>query len=254
MNVVPIKAFTDNYIWLLIADNNQSAICVDPGAAEPVIHFLKENHLTLETVLLTHHHFDHVNGLSGLLDYNPLLNIYGPDDSRITGAPRLIADQSTFTLHNWQFHVLKTPGHTASHICFYESNYGLLFCGDTLFSAGCGRIFDGSTELLHTSLNLLKDLPEETLVYCGHEYTLQNLRFAGTLEPDNASIKAHYQHLSSEPARCSLPSTIALEKAINPFFRLNEETIKQYAQRRGCLGNDTLSVLRQLREDKNTFS
>ncbi|MDP1604200.1 MAG: hydroxyacylglutathione hydrolase [Legionella sp.] len=253
MNIYPIKAFTDNYIWLLVADDNKSAICVDPGDAAPVIHFLKENDLTLETVLLTHHHADHINGVSALLAYDPLLEVYGPNDVRITAAPRLIANQSDFTLHAWQFHVLQTPGHTSSHICFYESNYGLLFCGDTLFSAGCGRIFDGSIEMLYSSLNTLKELPDETRVYCGHEYTRQNLRFAATVEPHNSVIQNYYQKLTSEPALCSLPSTIALEKEINPFLRLTQEEVKQYVTRRGS-NTDPLSVLKQLRDDKNNFS
>ena len=172
--IIPIKAFNDNYIWMVINEQKRIALCIDPGDASPVIDYLSSMSLNLKAILLTHHHYDHTNGVNELLRYakSQQPTVYGPKDDRlqslvtqtveageIIAIPALIED----------IKVLFTPGHTSSHICFYSHTLGSLFCGDTLFSAGCGRLFEGSYQQLYDSLNQLKALPNETLVYCAHE-------------------------------------------------------------------------------------
>lgn len=253
ITIIPIKAFTDNYIWLLINNQTQSAICVDPGEAKPVIDYLNHHSLRLDAILLTHHHPDHTGGLAMLLNHYPIAIVHGPDDERISNHSTIIRHLDTINIDDWQFKVLNTPGHTSTHICFYESKQGWLFCGDTLFSAGCGRVFDGSYEQLFDSLNQLKALPDSTKIYCGHEYTRQNLDFARHVEPNNLVINHYYQQLITTLKQCSLPSTIALEKQINPFFRLKEPDIKQYAEKYGIDGDDSRAVFKLLREHKNAY-
>lgn len=253
MTIFPIPAFTDNYIWLLTGENKTSAVCVDPGQSSPVIDFLEGNQLKLEAILLTHHHWDHSGGILELLKYDPSIKVYGPKDDRLSDIPNLITDQEHLTVLNYNFKVLSIPGHTSTHICFYEPTHGLVFCGDTLFSAGCGRVFDGTIEQLHSSLAKLAALPEDTKVYCGHEYTRQNLRFAASVEPGNVAIQTHYHALMNSPEQCSLPSTIGLEKLINPFLRVNEAEVKDYAVKQG-IKLDDLSIFKQLRADKNDFA
>lgn len=251
MDVYPVSAFTDNYIWMLTDKSNQKALCVDPGEAQPVIHYLNEHKLALAGILLTHHHPDHISGLTELLRYYAHTPVYGPDDDRI---PASVNHDTEFRLQNWHFQVLSIPGHTSSHIAFYEPEQEMLFCGDTLFSAGCGRVFDGTIRQLHDSLTTLKTLPESTRVYCGHEYTRQNLRFAAEVEPHNKDAHEYYQELMQNPKSVSLPSSIGLEKRVNPFLRLDEPSVRSYAQKRGCPSLETVAVFKQLREDKNNFS
>ena len=252
MTLVPLKAFTDNYIWLLINHEKQSAICVDPGEAAPVQTYLAAHQLKLDMILLTHHHYDHTNGVEALLTYFPEVMLQGPADARFTSTTPLSHDKE-FHWNRLHFKRLETPGHTASHICYYESNGGLLFCGDTLFSAGCGRNFEGTPQTLLDSLTLLNTLPAATQIYCGHEYTRQNLRFAASIEPDNEEVKRYAEQLAQNPEACSLPSTLALERKINPFLRLDAPQIKDYVLSKGKAG-DALSVFTQIRNDKNHFS
>lgn len=253
MTITFVKAFTDNYIWVLDGVRGKSVLCVDPGDASPLVHHLETHQLTLDAILLTHHHLDHVGGAPELLKHYPKAKVYGPNDARIPVAVNPVSEPDELEIHDFRFRILNIPGHTSSHICFYETNFGLLFCGDTLFSAGCGRIFDGSLELLHESLLKIKALPDDTKIFCGHEYTKQNLRFAAIVEPDNLVIQQYYQALEVKPNSPSLPSTIALEKQINPFLRLAEPDVIKYAQAQGCPHQDSLSVFRQLRRDKDGF-
>lgn len=219
MDVLAIPAFQDNYIWLLQDSSQRFAAVVDPGDAKPVLSYLKDFDLELSFILLTHNHPDHTGGVHELLAAFPNVMIYGVQDDRLTFP---VNNADTFSVFEYHFSTLQTPGHTRSHICFYEPNLGLLFCGDTLFSAGCGRVFDGTIEQLYQSIEQLKALPDTTQVYCGHEYTQQNLKFALRVEPDNVVAKYHLDYLSSQNHRCSLPSTIEFEKKINPFFRLDK--------------------------------
>lgn len=254
MIVKPISAFTDNYIWMIVDPNQKQALCIDPGDAAPVMRFLKEENLKLKAILLTHHHNDHIGGVAALIHAYPYIPVYGPLDSRIPEVTQVISAGKTLALDGCEFQIINTPGHTSSHISLYEPKQGWLFCGDTLFSAGCGRVFDGTIEQLHQSLQALKKLPEQTKVYCAHEYTAQNLRFARTVEPNNRVIQDLATKLAANPTRCSLPSTIKLEKEINPFFRTEIEETQHFAKQAGCKHKDSLSIFAQLRASKNTFS
>ncbi|WED44071.1 hydroxyacylglutathione hydrolase [Legionella cardiaca] len=253
MKILPISAFNDNYIWLVIDESMETAFCVDPGDAQPVFDFLNAHSLTLEAIILTHHHHDHIGGVASLLGTFPAITVYGPQDSRIAHITSPINSHSNLSLLSCNFQVLETPGHTSTHLSLYEPNYQWLFCGDTLFSAGCGRVFDGTIEELYDSLNRLKALPEQTKVFCAHEYTRQNLRFAALVEPDNLTVQNYAAQLN-KTNQCSLPSTIALEKEINPFLRTEEKSVKNYAKGKGLNDPDSFSIFKQLRVDKNNFS
>lgn len=251
IDVIGLSAFKDNYIWLIINPIKRSISCIDPGDATPVLTYAKDNQLSLNHILLTHHHHDHINGVSELLAHFPNALVYGPLDDRIATTKRIVGSADVICIDNLTFQVLDTPGHTSSHICYYESTRGWLFCGDTLFSAGCGRVFDGTIEALHESVRALKQLPNETKLYCGHEYTRQNLQFAATIEPDNRAIHDYFLYLQNNPVLCSLPSTIAHEKEINPFMRTDTEMLQAVALASNLGSADSLSIFKYLREKKN---
>lgn len=253
MKVLAISAFYDNYIWLIINKEKGQAFCVDPGEAAPVLKFLNKEKLSLKAILLTHHHHDHIGGTAELLKANPSLVIYGPQDPRISIVTNPVQGGDILAIDSFEFKILSTPGHTATHISYYEPNYHWLFCGDTLFSAGCGRVFDGTIEELYESLHQLKALPDETQVFCAHEYTQKNLRFAATIEPNNQAIRNYAHRLLAKEKHCSLPSSIAIEKQINPFLRTEEPTLKAYAQQQGSLDSQSLSIFKLLRAKKDFF-
>ncbi|MDA9271854.1 hydroxyacylglutathione hydrolase [bacterium] len=253
MSIVALNAFQDNYIWLIINSVKKTFICVDPGDATPVISYAKTHGLTLNHILITHHHNDHTGGTSDLLDTFPNTTVYGPPDQRIQKLNRPVMDHEHFEIDDYTFKVFNIHGHTSSHICYYEPKQNWLFCGDTLFSAGCGRVFDGTIEDLYDALQLLKNLPEETQVYCGHEYTRNNLRFALTVEPDNKAIVDYANLLKTSTNPCSLPSTIKLERQINPFLRSNEPSMRIFAQSHGIYTSDSLSIFKCLRQEKDKF-
>jgi hydroxyacylglutathione hydrolase len=253
MTIVALPAFTDNYIWLIVNELQHTFTCVDPGTAAPVLNYAKNNGLTLTTILITHHHVDHAGGALELANTFPKVNVVGPRDARIPAVNALVRDEDIVHIDSLAFRVLSCPGHTSTHVCYQEPIQGWLFCGDTLFSAGCGRVFDGTIEELHRSISLLGQLPKNTKVYCGHEYTLQNLRFAAAVEPENADIKSYIAYLEENTTHCSLPSTIALEKKINPFMRTDALGVQAYAREHGVNPQDTLAVFALLRESKNNF-
>lgn len=211
-----LSAFKDNYIWVI--EEKNTFICVDPGDAMPVVNYAHQSGLSLAAILLTHHHDDHTHGVLALKEMFNQVTIYGPNDARLNHIAPLSPPSIMFG--SYQFEVLTTPGHTKSHLCYFEPNQLWLFCGDTLFSAGCGRVFDGDVQSLYQSLMQLKQLPADTKVFCGHEYTRQNLMFAQSIEPHNQAIHHRLLQLINQPDHCSLPSTIALEREINPFFRV----------------------------------
>ncbi|KTD23412.1 hydroxyacylglutathione hydrolase [Legionella lansingensis] len=253
MSILPIPAFNDNYIWLITDETGNKAFCVDPGDARPVIDFVTQNSIELTTILLTHHHYDHIGGVPELIRFNPNIVVYGPLDPRISHITHPLTENTTLSIATCNFEVLNTPGHTSTHISLYEPSLGWLFCGDTLFSAGCGRVFDGTIAELHHSLQVLKALPADTNVFCAHEYTRQNLRFATLVEPDNLKIQNYAKELAKHN-QCSLPSTMGLEREINPFLRTEEEDVIKYASLKGNKNLDSLSVFKQIRADKDTFS
>lgn len=253
MEIIPITAFTDNYIWVILDQETGYFDCIDPGDAAPIRHFAKTQQVQLRSILLTHHHHDHIGGVAQLIDNNPTCHVYGPSDVRIPYINHHVAGNQTIHIGQYSFHILFTPGHTSSHISYYEAKQGWLFCGDTLFSAGCGRVFDGTISELHHSLALFKSLPSTTKIFCAHEYTMQNLRFAENVEPHNQQIKNYIHKLQAHKKTCSLPSTIEIELLINPFLRTNSVEIQHFALQHGAESNESLEVFKVLREAKNDF-
>ncbi len=220
VRIEPIPAFNDNYIWLLTAPDGAAAV-VDPGDEDPVLAALEERGLDLEAVLVTHHHGDHTGGIDGLVSAFPGLRVYGPRDRRVPRVTDTVGEGDTVALLGGALRlgVLAVPGHTASHIAFLGE--GSLFCGDTLFAAGCGRVFDGTFEALAASLRRLAALPADTRVYCAHEYTLDNLGFARWVEPESRAIAERTAQVKRmrEAGLPSVPSTLEVELQTNPFLR-----------------------------------
>ena len=228
---------------------------VDPGDARPVAHYLQAEKLELVAILNTHHHADHVGGNADLLSAWKV-PVYGPHDERIREVTHRVRDGDRFTLPHFgiALEVMEIPGHTRSHVAFHGD--GMLFCGDTLFAAGCGRLFEGTPRQMHESLSRLMKLPDDTRVYCGHEYTLSNIRFARAAEPGNAALRELETKAAQlrERDQPTLPSTIAQEKSTNPFVRVREPAVIASASRHaGKQLEDPVSVLAAIREWKNAF-
>ena len=222
LQVRPIASRHDNYIWCITRADNKHAWVVDPGEAQPVFDFLSQHDYVLEGALITHHHPDHTEGLQALQQSFPSMHIYAGLHTRHPLITMRVTEGETLCLSGLDLtlSVIETPGHTLDHICYF--NETILFCGDTLFSAGCGRLFEGSPTQMLTSLQKLNRLSPATSIYCAHEYTAHNLLFAAAVEPENPAISAHsreiaYKRQNGQP---SLPSTLALEQRINPFYAL----------------------------------
>jgi hydroxyacylglutathione hydrolase len=234
LQVTPVKAFADNYIWLVHAPRDAGqVVAVDPGDARPVERALAEHELNLAGILITHHHADHVGGVADLLRARRA-PVFGPAGESVPGEPSRLreGDDAAFEELGLHFDVLDIPGHTAGHIAYV--GHGAVFCGDTLFSAGCGRLFEGTAEQMSGSLAKLSSLPEETLVYCGHEYTISNLKFSLTVEPENEAAAQYFEECSQRRARdeATVPSNIRRERNVNPFLRCDLQSVKQAAERR----------------------
>jgi hydroxyacylglutathione hydrolase len=247
LTVEPIPAFNDNYLWLL--HDGRCAAIVDPGDAAPVARVLGERGLTLTDILVTHHHSDHLGGVTELArQYKP--RVYGPARERIPARDVALQEGDHVTALGTGFEVLEVPGHTNGHIAYYSPALGSVFCGDTMFAGGCGRLFEGTPEQMVESLAKLAALPEDTRVYCAHEYTLANLRFARAVEPDNAALLAREEHCRELRARNvpTVPSTIGDERATNPFVRCDEPAVRAAAERiepgSGASRTATFAVIR----------
>lgn len=252
MKIVPLSALRDNYIWALV--HGGRCIVVDPGEAAPVQTFLDDNSLSLTAILLTHHHPDHIGGVDSLTRRFPV-EVYGPADARIPCVTRGVGEGDAIDIPGFAdgFRVLAVPGHTETHIAYLAGD--ALFCGDTLFSSGCGRLLGGTAEQLHTSLQRLAALPPQTRVFCTHEYTLANLRFALAVEPGNSDIIARQARCLAlrETSHPTLPVTMGEELTHNPFLRCAQPAVHQaaeaFAGRHLSSQQEVFAALRRWKDD-----
>jgi len=255
LEIRPIPAFSDNYIWLASHPKSPGdAIVIDPGTAAPVIDTLEAEGLRPAGILITHRHWDHVDGIPELTA-RYTLPVFGPAGGHISGITRPVGDGDEISpLPGISLSVLTVPGHTLDHIAYFGHN--TLFCGDTLFNAGCGRLFDGTAKQLYGSLQRLAGLPESTRVCCAHEYTLDNLRFARAVEPDNPDLAAYLQTAEAmrKQQRPTLPTDIGMQRRINPFLRCHESTVQaSVAHFAGRIPDGPEAVFKILRYWKDTL-
>ncbi len=252
MEIIAIRALTDNYIWALKDAQTGKVVVIDPGESEPVLAMLNEHGCTLAGILITHHHGDHTNGLEALLAHAGEIPVFGSHLSLNPFINHHVKDNEVIHCAHVRCRTMAIPGHTLDHTAYYSEQDNLVFTGDTLFSAGCGRIFEGTPEMMFTSLAKLAALNSGTRVYCGHEYTRANLGFAAAVEPQNKTVK---DKLSSLPEGCTLPSSIGEEKNFNPFLRYAETEVIQAAEHyAGKKLDDPVAVFAVLREWKNNFT
>lgn len=253
MRLQALLALSDNYIWTASDDDGGNALIVDPSEAAPVL-AAADAGLRPVAVLLTHHHHDHIGGVPDLLARWPGLPVFAPHDERIPPGYRRVRDGDTVEAGPWRFDALAVPGHTASHVAFH--GHGLLFCGDTLFSLGCGRLFEGTPAQMHASLNRLAALSPETRVCCGHEYTLANGAFAHVVEPGNPALRRRIEEAQAmrETGRPTLPSTIGTERDTNPFLRVDAAEVRaSVAAHLGHAPGDAVATFAALRRWKDGF-
>lgn len=255
MNLLALPAFEDNYLWLL--HDGRHALVVDPGDAAPVRAALAQGALQLAGILVTHHHGDHVGGVAELLAHHPA-PVWGPRTESLPVPVQPVGDGDTVNLLGLGLQVIDVPGHTAGHVAYFAEVPGeapLLFCGDTLFSAGCGRLFEGTAAQMQASLARLMALPGDTRVCCAHEYTLSNLRFARAVEPGNADTQAYEAACQAKRAQHepTLPATLAQEQRINPFVRWQAPAVIDAARAHGAPSDDPVAVFAAIRQWKNEF-
>ncbi|KHJ40295.1 hydroxyacylglutathione hydrolase [Trichuris suis] len=254
LSVYPIRALDDNYMYLLVDATTKEAAAVDPVDSEKMAEEVKKRGVNLTTILTTHHHYDHAGGNSLMKSLVPGATIIAGDE-RVPSVDRNVADGDCFKIGSLQVTCIHTPCHTRGHICYFvadERGKKVLFSGDTLFIAGCGRFFEGTAQEMYTSLvEKLANLPDDTEVFCGHEYTVNNLRYAHSVEPNNDFItrKLHWAQEKMKNGEPTLPSTIGEEKQINPFMRVDLSVLQAHAK---CPGNP-LGTMKFLREEKNNF-
>ena len=253
LSVKPIKAYQDNYIWLV--STNEGSIVVDPGESKKILNLIDNNEIDLKGVLITHHHFDHTNGLSDLLKKRGL-EVYGPKNN-VNGINNIVKNNDKFTVIGIDFEVIEIPGHTLDHIAFYSFNDGesILFCGDTLFSGGCGRVFEGTFDQMFIALKKISKYPKETKIFCGHEYTLSNLKFALAVDENNEDLIEEYDNIKNivDSGNPSLPTILEKELKINPFLRCDNHHIKNKIVSKFNTSDDELEVFCALRQWKDNF-
>ena len=252
LKITAIPAFTDNYIWLL--ESKDQAVVVDPGDADVVLTYLTKHQLKLSTILVTHWHPDHIGGINDLLKHHSAL-VIGPQSENIPQVEKTVSDNESINVLDCEFTAITVPGHTMDHIAYYTASGNSLFCGDTLFAGGCGRMFEGTPDVFLSSLNKLSHLPENTNVYCAHEYTLSNLQFALEAEPDNTELQNRLIDCQKQRANNipTVPSTIKIEKETNPFLRTSEKSVITQALNQGAASTSSVDVFACLREWKNNF-
>jgi hydroxyacylglutathione hydrolase len=231
--IFPITAFSDNYIWMLCDEKQRYAAIVDPGDAQPVLEVLKQKNIEPVAILITHYHSDHIGGIARLSEHYPQLPVYGPSNEPIPTLTDKVAHADVINLPhiNSPLLVLDTKGHTSGHISYYTN--GHLFCGDTLFASGCGRVFNGTMEDLHHSLQHIAKLPPETKIYCAHEYTLDNIGFAKWVEPDNKDLleREIQCQMLIDNDKPTVPTLLSDELKTNPFLRCHKQTVIQQAEK-----------------------
>jgi hydroxyacylglutathione hydrolase len=258
MAIIPVPQLSDNYAYLVVDDASKQCGVVDCSEAEKVLSEVERRRLTLVAALPTHYHFDHVGGNEDLVKAVPGLRVYGArgENGRIPAQTNEVDDGSTIEIGGMKGRVIGIPAHTNGHIAYYFPQLEAVFTGDTLFIAGCGRVFEGKAETMVTSLKKLAELPDSTQVYCGHEYTEKNLRFALTLEPHNAELKAKHEWAVKERAagHFTVPSTIGEEKRINPFLRTDSAELRSNLKKIApSIGDDPIAIFAKTRELKDRF-
>lgn len=256
LKIVGLPAFADNYIWVLRASSGAVAV-VDPGDEKPVLDYLAATHARLCAILVTHHHGDHCGGVEALIATHPV-PVYGPATEAIEGVDHPVTGGDCIALPDlgidFELEVLAVPGHTRGHVAYYRR--GVLFCGDTLFGAGCGRLFEGTPETMHASLSRIRALPSDTQVYCAHEYTQSNLRFAARVEPNSVDVQRRAEDAAKRRAegQATVPSSLELELQTNPFLRWDAPEVVAAAQARlGRAAKDDVEVFATIREWRNAF-
>ena len=259
MELIALPAFTDNYIWLW--RQGQEAVAVDPGDATPVLTALARENLRLKAILVTHHHADHTGGVTEL-HHATQARVYGPAAECVPEPYTPVTDKDGFELLGQPVRVLDVPGHTAGHVAYFlpqAPRRPVLFCGDTLFSGGCGRIFEGTPAQMLCSLNYLASLPEDTDIYCAHEYTLTNLRFARAVMPDNRALQDYQAECQAlrDLGLPTLPARLGREREINPFLRIDDPALRsavtQHAGLSASSSDDSLQIFTALRQWKNDY-
>ncbi len=257
MEITAIPAFDDNYIWLITNEGDSGAYVVDPGDGKVVLSVLKEKQLKLTGILITHWHPDHTGGIKKLTSKYPC-PVYGPNNKQIKEVTELMADGDKISVFGHEFEIIAVPGHTMDHISYFcaDKDAPVLFCGDTLFVGGCGRLFEGTALQMYDSLGKLAALPPQTRAYCAHEYTLANLQFANAVEPDNTILQKLTEDVTEARSQgiATVPTTIAQELDTNPFLRSSvKAVIDAAAQHNPAMTSDKEAVFASLRQWKDTF-
>lgn len=255
MEIIQLPVLFDNYAFFVICPKTKKVALIDTPEAQPILNYLKKHGLVPGAIFNTHHHWDHAGGNHEIcVKYSLPVYCSEYDQNRIDDVTKAVKDGDTVSMGSLEFKVFDIPGHTLGHIAYY--GHGVLFCGDTLFIGGCGRLFEGTAQQMHASLSKLKNLPDETIVYCAHEYTEKNLSFALTLEPENKSLQEKYREVKDKRAQnlSTVPSTLGEEKSYNPFLRWDSPEILDSLKKQGYgdVGSD-VKVFAAVRELKDQF-